>query len=153
MAVNTVCADLWHRPSQTAPFPAPSHLSTSKMRWVKFLLSQEWMLSRQPAATFWHSKLSQMLQNLSCDALQPGKSAVLGSVWFSSLPSDVDHATLNFCTQGSSSTFTQFPVPPEKSCLQFMSSMSRTYSLRITLEKLRSVCLLGVPHGKRNPHT
>lgn len=70
--------------SSTEP-SSDRNTSRMGMGWIKELLTQAWILSRQPAATFWHSKLSQMLPKNSYDSLSPGQSAGVGSVWLSPL--------------------------------------------------------------------
>lgn len=102
--------------SSTEP---PSDRNTSRlgMGWIEDLLSQEWILSRQQEATFWPSKLSQMLQDNPFDPLSPGQSGVLGSGWLSPHTSDADHAAPTSRTQGSSDAFTQSLIPPENPAL------------------------------------
>lgn len=160
MVVNTVHADLCpfgHRPSQSAVSSTePSSDRNTRrlgMGWIKDLLSQEWILSRQPAATFWHSKLSQILQANSSDpSFTRAKSCFGVSLAVPSRercrPCSTHLLHPPVGPKGPPMPFTQSPIPPENPAFNTAVKERDIWSQDCAGEAAQ--CLPGVQHEKKN---
>jgi len=107
------------------------------MGWVNDLLSQEWILSRQPAATFWHSKLPRCFRRSLLILFYPSKVLFWGQSG-SPLSGVMQHPVgpKSPPTPAHNTPFHQKILP------SMLLSRSRRHALRIVLEKLPSVCLV-----------